>query len=244
MSLIGQPKSYSDMLKRIFWATFAVGVVCTLAVTPASPLAYMFFESWDTKISIAILDSIKAWYVLIPLLIAILSRVFLLHDKVSDLLRIRRRFDLEHILRPLADGVGFPTMGVGWKQIEQNRKLAMTRTFYRYASFRDPKIDVQLVRTAADRWAWFWCTVEPLIILVVAGIIMVVLGAWSLLCFILSGMVVLILISLLLWPQLRAGARNQVAEILHNDGWRAEVRSALDHIAAGKGRPFSTMRRS
>ena len=111
----------------------------------------------------------------------------------------------------------------------------MTRTFYRYAGFTDPKIDVQLVRTAADRWAWFWCTVEPLIILVITGSIFALVGAWLQLFFILVFMVVLILIGLYLWPLLQRGAKNQVAEILNNGGWKVEVRGALDDLAGGQG---------
>jgi hypothetical protein len=239
MSLIGQPESYSDMLKRIFTATLAMGVLCTFALAAVSPAVRTFLEGWSVEISIGFLDSVKAFYVLIPLGVAILSRVFLLHDKVSDLFGIRRRFDLENVLRPLAEGVGFPTAGTNWKRIEESHDLAMTRTFYRYASFRNPKIDVQMVRTAADRWAWFWCTVEPHIILIISGLIAVALGAWSLLLCILVSMIVLILISFLLWPQLRAGARNQVAEILDNGGWRAEVQSALCYLAGGEVAPSS-----
>lgn len=235
MSLIGQPASYSDMLKRIFAATLTVGVICTFLLAAVSPVVRNFLESSNARISIGILDSVRALYVLIPLGVAILARVFLLHDKVSDVFGIRRRFDLDNILRPLAEGVGFPTAGGNWKKVEENRDLAMIRTFYRYAGFTDPKIDVQLVRTAADRWAWFWCTVEPLIILVITGSIFALLGAWLQLFFILVFMVVLILIGLYLWPLLQRGAKNQVAEILNNGGWKVEVRGALDDLVGGEG---------
>ncbi len=235
MSLIGQPESYSDMLKRIFAATLTVGLLCTFALAAVSPAVHTFLESWSAEISIGILDSVSALYVLIPLGVAILCRVFLVHDKVSDLFGIRKRFDFENILRPLAEGVGFPTAGVKWERIEESRDLAMTRTFYPYASFRDPRIDVQLVRTAADRWAWFWCTVEPQIILIITGSIFAVLGAWSLLFVTLASMVVLILIGLLLWPQMRTGAKDQVAEILNNGSWKAEVLSALNDLTEGEG---------
>lgn len=235
MSWIGQPESYSDVLKRIFAATLTVGVLCTFAVAAVSPDVRTFLESWNAQTSIGIFDSVKALYVVIPLFVAILARVFLLHDRVSDLLGIRRRFDLQNILRPLAEGVGLPTVGEKWERIEADRDLAMTRTFYRYASFKDPKIDVQLVRTAADRWAWFWCCVEPVIILLIAGSIFVVLRAWLPFFAILVGVAVLALVSLSLWPQLRRGAQNQVAEILNNEEWKAEVRSALGALTVGTG---------
>jgi len=230
MSLIGQPESYSDMLKRIFAASLTVGVICTFALGAVSPDVHNFLESWSAEVKIGILESVKTLYVLIPLAVAVVSRIFLLHDKVSDLFRIRKRFDLKNILRPLAKGVGFPTGGVKWKGIEERRDAAMTRTFFRYASFRDPKIDVQMVRTAADRWAWFWCTIEPQIILVITASIFAALGAWSGVLGVLVGMGVLILIALLLWPQLGRGARTQVAEILNNESWKAEVLTELNGL--------------
>lgn len=233
MSLIGQPESYSDMLKRIFVATLSVAVLCTFALAAVSPVVRTIVDSWGPEVSIGILDGVKALYVLIPLAVAILARVFFLHDKMSDLFRLRKRFDLENILRPLANGIGFATSGPEWELIEQRRDLAMTRTFYRYASFKDPQIDVQLVRTAADRWAWFWCTVEPLAILLITGVIFAVLAAWLQLFVLVAFIAVLLVTAFLLWPQLRTGAENQVAEILNNQDWKQEIRVTLDKIANG-----------
>jgi hypothetical protein len=221
------------MLKRIFVATLSVAVLCTFALAAVSPVVRTIVDSWGPEVSIGILDGVKALYVLIPLAVAILARVFFLHDKMSDLFRLRKRFDLENILRPLANGIGFATSGPEWELIEQRRDLAMTRTFYRYASFKDPQIDVQLVRTAADRWAWFWCTVEPLAILLITGVIFAVLAAWLQLFVLVAFIAVLLVTAFLLWPQLRTGAENQVAEILNNQDWKQEIRVTLDKIANG-----------
>jgi hypothetical protein len=67
------------MLTRIFWATLIAGVSCTFALASVSPPARTFLESWSAGISIGILDSVKVFYVLIPLGLAVLSRFFLLH---------------------------------------------------------------------------------------------------------------------------------------------------------------------
>lgn len=231
MSLIGQPESYSEMLKRIFAATLTTGIACTFFLGTVSPAVKTFLESWSAETSIGILDGVKAFYVVVPLVVAIGARVFLLHDRISDLFRIRKRFDLANILMPLAEGVGFPTSGASWNKIQNQRDLAMSRTFYKYASFRDPKIDVQLVRTAADRWAWFWCMVEPQFVLIITGIILAILRSWFELIFVVLVMVILSTIGLLLWPQLRNGGRNQVREILENGSWKAEIRTALQALA-------------
>lgn len=231
MSLIGQPESYSEMLKRIFAATLTMGIGCTFFLGTVSPAVKTFLESWSAETSIGILDGVKALYVVLPLVVAIGARVFLLHDRISDLLGIRRRFDFSNILIPLAEGVGFPTSGPSWNKIENNRDVVMTRTFYRYASFKDPKIDVQLVRTAADRWAWFWCMIEPQFVLLITAIILVFLRSWSYLLIVFLVMVVLSTIGFVLWPQLRNGARNQVREILENAGWKAEILAAFQALS-------------
>lgn len=233
--MICQPESYSDMLKRIFAATLATGIICTFAVAAVSPDVRAFLDSWDAEASIGFLKGVKALYVLIPLLIAVLTRIFLVHDKIPDLLGLRRHFDVENILKPLAEGAGLPPTDTTWKRLQQSRDLAMTRTFYRYASFRDPKIDVQLVRTAADRWAWFWCTIEPQVVLLITGIVFAVLGAWVGLVVVLAAMAALSLIALVLWPQLRRGVKPQVAEILGREDWRSEIRIALTHLPEGHG---------
>lgn len=227
MSLIGQPESYSDMLKRIFAATLVTGIICTFAVAAVSPAVCAFLESWDAEAGIGILKGVKALYVLIPLLVAVLTRIFLVHDKISDLLGLRRRFDLENILKPLAEGVGLSTTDTTWRRVQNSRNVAMTRTFYRYASFRDPRIDVQLVRTAADRWAWFWCTIEPQVVLLITGIIFAVLGAWVGVVVVLVAMAVLSLIALVLWHQLKRDAEPQVAEILNSKKWKWEIQDTL-----------------
>jgi hypothetical protein len=234
MSLIGQPESYSDMLKRIFAATLAVGIICTFAVAWVSPEVRKFLDSWDAEAGIGILKGVKALYVLIPLLLAVLTRVFLVHDKVSDLLGLRRRFDIQDILKPLAEGVGFPTAGTRWLEVRTNRDLLMRRTFYPYASFKDPKIDGQLVRTSADRWAWFWCTIEPQVVLLITGIIFAVIAAWIHLVIVLSVMVILAVIALILWPQLKTGANAQVADILTREDWKTEIRAAFNDVLGGQ----------
>ena len=225
MTLIGQPESYSDVLTRVFVASLTTGILCTFALASASPPVQAFLDGFKPEAEIGILKGVKALYVLIPMAVALASRAVLLHDKISNVFGIRERFDLNYILRPLAEGVDLlPTAENGWNYIEGNRKRAMARTFYPYCSFLEPKIDKQLVRTAADRWAWFWSAVEPQAILGLAGIGFIAVGAWEYLLIVALFSVALLLIARSLLPKLRSSAQAQVDEILHNGAWRAEVR--------------------
>ena len=83
MIIIGQPSSYDDMLKRIFYMSLLTGLCCTIGLAYISPNFKEFAECLTVEAEIGPLKNIKAIYVLIPLAIALLSRVFLLHDKLQ-----------------------------------------------------------------------------------------------------------------------------------------------------------------
>ncbi len=106
MKIIGQPESYSDILERVFATTLASGLLCAALLAHASPALRDFLESLSTKADIGPLKGVKALYVVIPLALALISRVIRLHDRISDALRLRFRFDTEHILFRLAKGTG------------------------------------------------------------------------------------------------------------------------------------------
>ena len=78
MSIIGQPESYSDMLKRIFFATVVTGILCSIALAAVSPEVHAFFESWDAEVNFIIFTKVKPLYILIPSAAAGVSRFFLL----------------------------------------------------------------------------------------------------------------------------------------------------------------------
>ena len=156
MKILGQPDSYSDMLEPIFAISVATGVICTVVLADASPALKDFLNSFKMEAEIGPLKGIKALYVLIPLVVALFSRVIKLHDLISDLLRIRYVFDTKFILYPLAIGLGIKLTKALKQKINKNRDKMMYAVFYPYASFRDPKIDRQLVQTSADHWGWYW----------------------------------------------------------------------------------------
>ena len=137
--------------------------------------------SWNhsgLKLMYLLLKDSKQLYVLIPLLIACVSRTIYLHDKISDLFHIRYRFDVYHILYPLAKAIGLPLTKNQKKWIWINRRNAMYTIFYSYAGFKDPKIDLQLIRNALDAWGWFWVAVEAVFMFTITLVIVTVLRQW------------------------------------------------------------------
>lgn len=110
MKIIGQPVSYSEILQRIFYTSVASGLVCTVLLAKASPTVKNLIDSVSTEVDIGPFKSMKALYVIIPLVIGIISRMLKLHDRISHIFGIRRLFDTQYILLPLAEGAGLGTL--------------------------------------------------------------------------------------------------------------------------------------
>lgn len=179
MKIIGQPTDYSEMLQRVFYASVVSGLVCTVLLAQASPAVRYLLDSVSTRADIGPLKSIKALYVLVPLVIAIMLCILKLHDRISDLFRIRHLFDTRHILFPLASGSGLKLTKNLQEKIRLNRVDSMYSVFYPYAGFKNPAIDEQLVRTAADNWGWLWVLVESSFLFLVTAGILIYLQTWN-----------------------------------------------------------------
>ena len=159
MKLIEQPQSYSDILHRVFFTTLCVGVICTVLLGSASPEVKRVLDSVATDVDFGPVKSLKFLYVAIPLLLALLSRVIKLHDRISDVLGLRRVIDTEWILFPLAAGAGIAVSQEVRETLRRDasyRTQVMYRVFYPYVSLPDARIDRQLVRSALDNLGWLW----------------------------------------------------------------------------------------
>lgn len=214
MKIFGQPADYSDMLQRIFYMTVASGFFCTILLAKASPTFQELINSISTQADIGPIKNIKVLYVLIPFIIGAISRILKLHDRISDVFKIRLRFDTRFILFPLAQDAKIELTEDLKKKIKQNRVAVMYKVFYEYAGFKSPVIDEQLVRTAADNWGWFWVFVESSIIFFVTAVLLVFLNKWYYvlfcICIILGEMIFMIF----QWSACKRCARRQIDAIL------------------------------
>src|SRR5690242_1681238 len=102
MSVLSQPTNYSEVLRRIFASTLVFGAYCTFL------LAYSRLGEGQTIIDALIaLHPLALLGVAAPFVIAIVSQAIKLHNRISDLFKIRLRFDTQCLLRPLAEGTGY-----------------------------------------------------------------------------------------------------------------------------------------
>jgi hypothetical protein len=234
MKIIGQPESYSDMLERIFSTTLISGILCTLLLAQASPAFHALIQSVSTQADLGPIKNLKAFYILIPLGVAFIARVILLHDKISDMLRLRHRFDTRYILFPMAERVGFKLTAKFKKRLEPEREPAMYAVFYPFAGFKDPAIDAQLVRTALDRWGWFWAALEAAFLLFVTLLVLASIRQWYHLLLIGIGILLLVAFMKYQWSVCCEGARQQIEAILQDPSRMERVRSYFAKLSESK----------
>lgn len=74
--------------------------------------------------------------IFIGILVALLSNIFHLHDRISDILQIRSRFDKKYILIPLAQQVGAGITPQKIAAMDDQRDRLMRDVFYRFHQVR------------------------------------------------------------------------------------------------------------
>jgi hypothetical protein len=233
MKVIAQPESYSDMLERIFVVTVATGIICTLILASASPSVKALLDSIKTETDVGPIKDLKALYVLIPIFIAVVSRVVLLHDRLSDLLHIRIIFDTRYVLFPMARLSGHDVDKNMEQRIRSVRESAMYKVFYPYAGFAAPAIDKQLIRTALDNWGWFWSWVESEVLLVVSSIVVKAMGGDAQFWICLDGSFLIALLLLTTWFACRRSADRQVRAVVDDPQRKSDIYAYFAEILRG-----------
>ena len=114
--------------------------------------------------------------------------------------------------------------------IRESRVHSMYQTVYKYAGFKNPDIDEQLVRTAADHWGWFRVLVESSFLLIVSTVILVCLQKWTYV----GGFLAVILVEMvLMFVQGRACiriAKPQVDAILSDPNRRNAIQGYFNSL--------------
>ncbi|HEX4002897.1 MAG TPA: hypothetical protein VHX36_09615 [Candidatus Acidoferrales bacterium] len=172
------PNNYPEMLNKISVWTFADSLVLTVIIGLVCPAAARILGRYPIRIEIYGSLTVPILYIVPPVIVAVISRIVRLHDKVSDLFAIRQNFDVFHILLPLAGAVGCALDLDKLEVLKNKRRELMNKTFYRYASSTEPKIQKHLIVSALDKWSWYWILVEFLIIGICAFAVLLFCGAY------------------------------------------------------------------
>ena len=170
-------KNYSHMLLKLAGAAFfeTYIITCLLSNVPAIGAIFQWAASHGSLgaviAAIPYPAALNPAGLVIGFLVALGSHIAPLHDRISDLMRIRKRFDTRYILLPLATLVGANLSAIQQRTVASKRDQLMRAVFYRYASSRDddPLVDKHDIERALDAWSWFWVCVEGCVYFAVAG---------------------------------------------------------------------------
>jgi hypothetical protein len=179
LPVFATPTNYAVVLQKLagfaFWETYVITVF--LRDVPQIGAA---FRSAESSGSLGIIvgtlpysNALNISGLAIALAVALLTRAARLHDRISDVLGIRKRFDQKHILFPLATLVGQTLTPLQREAVIANQNDLMRDLFYRYASSRTetPLVDKHEIEHALDSWSWFWVWIEAAVFFAIAGIV-------------------------------------------------------------------------
>ncbi|MEX2167299.1 MAG: hypothetical protein WD852_09820 [Methyloceanibacter sp.] len=185
LPFVTTPRNYGDVLRKLAACAFYETYLITFFLRDI-PLVDQALRSVETYGSLGEFlqtfphaNTLNIAGLGIAFGVAVFTFVFQLHDRISDLLGIRSRFDRDKILIPLAQKVGATLPERRMNEIKLQRQKLMREVFYRYASSRstDPLVDRHDIEHALGRWAWFWVLVEASTFFATAAIIAALFGS-------------------------------------------------------------------
>lgn len=232
------PKNYSEMLWKIALADFWLTLACTFVVRHDPWINGLFSRVEHLPGLKEFATAIRApegniGGFAIALLVLIFSRVTRFHDRISDLFRIRARFDRTNILLPLAVMSGAQMTARQVATLKRDRLPLMRETFYKYASSRseNPIVDKHDIESALEAWHVYWVALEGLFILSGFAILSAFAGTdWLLIIFWIASMGVLLFMHLR-YGLLERRADPQIQQIAGNAEANAANRKAFSESA-------------
>jgi hypothetical protein len=231
------PRDYADVLKQL--AMMALYEVYFLAfllrAIPQIDAIFKVSQSWGPiGKALAPYDVLNPSGLLLAIIVAALTFSFRFHDRVSDLFRIRRRFDIEHVLIPLLRGVDPDANEDKERRVARHRDELMRPVYYKYTSSTDPSalVDKHDIQQALSAWLSFWVFLEGIFYFGTAAAI-----AWWLkapnLSIVLGGIsTALFLLAILQRLRLPQYSKPQVEKILNDPTASYDVKKRFDAIQA------------
>lgn len=232
------PKNYYQIRQKLGAFVF-YEVWIAISILRNIPSVSSYLASLERSLLPAVLVEAAAWIMrinplglMIALLIGLLFYIFHVHDRISDILRIRSRFDRSAIILPLAKLVGVTLTPDQEKKIRRSQDRIMRNVFYKYTSSTSENalVDKHDIEQALESWSWLWVGLEGLSIWVPAAIFALSMGANE--QAVILGIIAIFYLSLIfaIRPFLARRARAQIEAIADDPTARQEVSQALDAI--------------
>jgi hypothetical protein len=157
---------YPSMLNKVAIFTFFAALIATGIFAWQVPAVKQLLPNMAVKVPETDIQ-VPLLVLLVALAFALISRMIKLHDRLSDLLGIRKRFDVYAILLPMASASGAALSLDQQGTVMKRRQQLMREVFYKYASSSPGKAQIEehAITMALDQWSWYWICVEIMCIL-------------------------------------------------------------------------------
>jgi len=233
-NFLGLIENYTDMLNRIALFTFITNILIVVILKKNSIyfqdfVFYLYVKFPFLKISIDPIFKLpmKLIYLLPSAIITLIFRIVYMHNKISDLFKIRKNFDVKYILVPLSNAVEIPIDKDYLTVLNKRRKDLMADVFYKYASSTNPQIDKHLIWIALDKWSWYWIFIEFITSLFIWGLILFFLKDYLFFLIIFSIIILFSILSIFWIKIFPRYAKNQIDAIISNEQFLKEIKGKL-----------------
>lgn len=222
---------YSSMLNRIGWVTFGVWILSVYTLNQRFEPIRMHLPQGNVKVPGTDFE-VQAGVLIAAAVLAGLCRAFKLHDRLSDLFRIRHRFDVKEILLPLASASGKALSINQQAAVETKRRDLMGQVFYKYASStsKEPAVDRHNITMALDQWSWYWIVLEAAAVASTTALVSVWFRDFRLGFWCLVGVLGASWLTQLLRAHSVRYARDQIKLILEDEDRRKAVFQVFDAL--------------
>lgn len=224
-------KNYPAMLYRIAICNFIASIVLIYLLRNQIQEIDNLLSPINLTIKISDLE-LKLINVVVAFVIALFSRMIKLHDRISDVLTIRKDYDIYKIIFPLASLSGANMDSDKIRKIKSNRGLIMHNIFYKYASSTESRclIDHHSVTMAIDQWSYFWIFLEInfLILLSATTLFFFKLYLWS--SILLLIFLIILVIQKILYKECIKYTTNELTEISELPNANTEIKNYLDAL--------------
>jgi len=228
--LFDNPKTYPEMLKKIALTMLWVVAIGLFIFSNVSDDFSEFMEVISFGLQYEI-HGFKLYisYIYIPLIFALIENVFKLHDFISDILKIRYKFDKYVIIKEFL--LKCNKIDNLEKVNAKNRNPIMSNIFYKYAGYGNPCIDIHLIYMALGLWSWYWILLDTLLVSLILGLIYLINNfSWANLIVICC---IVIFLNILMFIIKHFGckkyAKLEVESILNDKGRKKEIYQYLSN---------------
>ena len=227
MWLFGIPRNYMDMIEKISKCVFTTSLFLLFIFSNID----QGFGEFLTKISFGaktdvfgIELSMALFY--LPLATSLLEHIFQIHDRLSDLLIIRKSYDRNVIAHDILRRLD---MGDRINHLSDNgTKAVLNKAFYKYASSTNSKIDPHIIYLTLNKWCWFWIILDLTVLILAVGVAFVCVK-WSIVNLMILEIVVvgMIIIMCTLLNQIISFTKQEIDEIFSDIERKSNIKDDL-----------------